>query len=128
MTFGEGMYMEWRWEYIYRKLLPLLIFFGGGGIFLHLILQQAALYNIADRIIETNKSKKDTSQGPMGRLIMKLTSIFQIFTIKTVWNDTWNRTLSETLYSKNLHLYFQSDRCPQCSDTYTCIRDLHNNQ
>lgn len=27
--------------------------------FFDLILQQAALYNIADRIIETNKSKKD---------------------------------------------------------------------
>lgn len=44
-----------------------------------------------------------------------LTSIFQIFTIETVWNDTWNKTLSETLYSEKLHFYFQSERRPQCS-------------
>lgn len=59
MTFGEGMYMERRWEYIYRKLLPLFSFVS----FFHLILQQAALYNIADRIIETYESKKYTSEG-----------------------------------------------------------------
>lgn len=59
MTFGEGMYMERRWEYI-ENFYPSSFF---EFFFLHLILQQAALYNIADRIIETNKSKKDTSLG-----------------------------------------------------------------
>lgn len=44
--------------YIYRKLLPLFSFVS----FFYLILQQAALYNIADRIIETYESKKDTSE------------------------------------------------------------------
>lgn len=52
MTFGEGMYMERRWEYIYIENLYPSSFF---VFFFHLILQQAALYNIADRIIETNE-------------------------------------------------------------------------
>lgn len=56
MTFGEGMRGGGN---IYRKRLLLFSFVS----FFHLILQQAALYNIADRIIETYESKKDTSEG-----------------------------------------------------------------
>lgn len=88
--------------------------------FFHLILQQAALYNIADRIIETYESKKDERGGKAMEQAETdnetLTSIFQIFTIETVWNDTWKKTLSENLYSEKLHFYFQSERRPQCSD------------
>lgn len=106
MTFGEGMYMERIWEYTYRKLLPLFSFVS----FFHLILQQAALYNIADRIIETYESKKNTSEGGgqtnRRRLIMNLTSIFQIFTIETVWNDTGIKHFQKPSILKNFTYIF----------------------
>lgn len=55
MTFGEGMRGGGN---IYRKRL-LFSFVS----FFHLIRQQAALYNIADRIIEMYESKKDERGG-----------------------------------------------------------------